>query len=413
MLQRWINDTRKTFGDSCGLATACCCVVTVALCATAASAASAAPVAAQMAAPALASGSGESRAALVATGFAQITGLAISPLLVLMLLGWYDFAQAGGFGATSSLPLHANPWFLVPCSLVLLAVLLKKVVAGAIPLPVRKLLDACEYLEAKCSALVAAGVLLPTIITTMAAVDGGASANAPQTAMLGGLSPLLWITPLALIVYFSVWITFHAIDALIVLSPFAIIDAMLLAARGSVLVVVALAFLVSPVLAFIVCLPIMLGSLLVAGWCIRLDLFALCVATDLLFARRSEPRVDADGARAFIAARGYGVPIRTMGHARPCAEGVAFRYRPFFVFASRTIVLTATQPVLVHGTLWSTLRQSVTARGLVAFPPRYSRATNEIAAAFGASIREGLLRRSWRGVREAFASILSGPSVTA
>jgi hypothetical protein len=41
--------------------------------------------------------------------------------------------------------------------------------------------------------------------------------------------------PAALVVFAAVWITFHAVDALIVLSPFALIDTLLVALRASVL----------------------------------------------------------------------------------------------------------------------------------------------------------------------------------
>ena len=121
------------------------------------------------AAPAI---SGESRAAVISTGVAQVTGLAISPLLVLVAIGLADFFRLGGFSAESgTLPLHANPWLLIPCATLLLGLGLKKFASPMIPLPLRKVLDACEYFEAKLSALVAAGILLPSIITTMAAVS--------------------------------------------------------------------------------------------------------------------------------------------------------------------------------------------------------------------------------------------------
>ena len=116
----------------------------------------------------IASAMPESRATTIAIGVAHITGLAISPLLVLVALGWTEFLNAGGFSATA-LPIYANPWLLIPCSVVLALALAKKCVSPAIPLPIRKLFDAGEYLEAKVSALVAAGVLLPSIIATMAA----------------------------------------------------------------------------------------------------------------------------------------------------------------------------------------------------------------------------------------------------
>ncbi|MFN9075973.1 MAG: hypothetical protein ACK5WX_00945, partial [bacterium] len=48
----------------------------------------------------------ESDAAVISTGVATVTGLAISPLVVLVALGWHDFIRAGGFAAApGALPL--------------------------------------------------------------------------------------------------------------------------------------------------------------------------------------------------------------------------------------------------------------------------------------------------------------------
>ncbi|MFZ9880507.1 MAG: hypothetical protein ACO3QC_03795, partial [Phycisphaerales bacterium] len=125
---------------------------------------------AAQAAPVLGTSTPEARAMTIATAAAQITGLAISPLLVLVAIGLGDFFALGGFqAAPGTLPLHANPWLLGPCAAVLVLVGMKKFLSAAMPLPLRKLLDAAEYFEAKLSALVAAGVLLPTVVSAVAA----------------------------------------------------------------------------------------------------------------------------------------------------------------------------------------------------------------------------------------------------
>lgn len=354
----------------------------------------------------------ESDAAVISAGVAKTTGLAISPLLVLVALGWYDFLRAGGFDAApGALPLHANPWILIPFSVVLACVIAKKFASPAVPLPIRKVLDAAEYLEAKFSALVAAGLLLPTIVATMSAAAGSDSPAAVQTA---SLAPD-WLTytlifVLMLIVFASVWISFHVIDALIVLSPFAIVDAALVALRGSILGVLALSFLISPIFAAILAVPLIIASLLFAGWCIRLDLFALATATDILFRRRGEAYRPA---RAFLAARGHGAPIRTMGHAIPSARGVRFSYRPCFFLPHRTLEIESTRPVLVRGTIWSTLRDDARNRALVSFPPRYNGVATDLATSFGAVERDGLIRRGWREMRAFFGSIFGRPAAPA
>ncbi|MEY5031436.1 MAG: hypothetical protein RL354_467 [Planctomycetota bacterium] len=348
----------------------------------------------------------EGRAAAVAAGIAQLTGLAISPLLVLVAIGWTDFARAGG-GSAAALPLHASPWLLIPCSTVLALVLAKKMATPAIPLPIRKMLDAAEYLEAKLSALVAAGVLLPTIIGTMAASTGETS-PAVQAAGLGAvLGSTIVLVPIALIVFSSVWITFHVVDALIVLSPFALLDVALASARVAILALVGLALLISPFLALVLCVPIIALSLLIAGWCVRLDLFALTVATDLLFrrGRSADPQAPL---RCFLGSRGLGAPIRTMGHAEPRKGGVVFLYRPFFVLPQRSIELEAASPVLVRGAAWCALRDDGTRRTLLSLAPRYGPHHAAICRRFAASARDGVVRRSWNGLHNALESILGG-----
>lgn len=359
-------------------------------------------VAATTGAAAATPASAEGRALALSAGLAKITGLAISPLVVLVALGLADFIRLGGFDAApGALPLHANPWVLGPCLVVLALVVLKKFASPALPLPIRKSFDAAEYLEAKLSALVAAGILLPTIVATMAAADAAVPGSAQVAGAASPALAYLWLVPLALVVFGAVWITFHAIDALIVLSPFAVVDALLVSFRAVVLALLGLAFLLSPFLALALCVPIVIACLLFAGWCVRLDLFALCVATDLLFRRRG----DRTRPRAFLAARGLGAPIRTMGHAEPTGDGVRFTYRPLFVLPRRELRLDAGRPVIVRGAIWSTLRDEARARAIVSFPPRHSHHADALAADFGARVHDGLLRRAARGVRARFLAL--------
>lgn len=352
--------------------------------------------------------SSESRASAVATGIAHLTGLAISPLLVLVTIGWTDFARAGGTSATS-LPLHASPWLLVPCSLLLALTILKKCASPAIPLPLRKLLDAAEYLEAKLSALVAAGVLLPTIMATFAAASAG-GAPAQAAGLAADWTNYLWIVPITIAVFASVWISFHIIDALVVLSPFALLDAALVAARATVLLVLGTALFVSPFVALVLCLPIIVLSLMFAGWCVRLDLLALCVATDLLFRRSRTVEPNSGPVRAFLASRGLGAPIRTMGHATIEGELLLFRYRPFFVLPKRTLALDRRNITLVRGVIWPTIHAGEPSRRMLSLPPRYARHARAIASRFGANETDGALLRAWNGLKDALASVLGSGS---
>lgn len=346
----------------------------------------------------------------IATAAAQITGLAISPLLVLVAIGLGDFFALGGFqAAPGTLPLHANPWLLGPCAAVLVLVGMKKFLSPAMPLPLRKLLDAAEYFEAKLSALVAAGVLLPTVVSAVAAATTFDTPAGAATASLGAAwGGYVLAIPAVLVLYGCVWIMFHMVDALVVLSPFAVVDAILVTTRLALLALIGAALLVSPYLACALCLPIIVVACLVAGWCVRLDLFVLAVAGDLLLRRSRHAHADRGPLRAFLAARGHGAPVRTMGHAEPLADGgIAFSYHPFFVLPAKRLVLASRRTVLVHGLVWSTLRDDAARRGLVSLPPRYQPHHEIVAQRFAAATREGAARRGFRGIRAAISAILS------
>ena len=72
----------------------------------------------------------------------------------------------------------------------------------------------------------------------------------------------------------------------------------------------------------------------------------------------------------------------------------------------RSLEIPVARPLLVRGLLWSTLRDEGV-RGVISLPPRYRRHDVIVAARFRAALRDGIARRSWRGIRDAFAGIVS------
>lgn len=348
----------------------------------------------------------ELKATSLSGGFAEITGLAISPLVVMSLFGAVDWWNAP---AGAPLPLHANPWFW--------GTLLGLVVIGQsarwltmpLPMPIRKLFDAVHYLESKCSALLAVGVLLPSIVSAMSHVGGDpnqivhATVLAPNTAIAGMPSDV--VTYLGALALFAVvWIVSHAIDALVLLSPFALIDALLLSARATILALLLGAIVIHPVFGFIVALPIVLFCILVAGWCVRLDIFATTCAWDLLSMRWHRVIPHHGPIRAFLALPRAGLPIRTRGTIVPNGASMTFHYRRWFIMPTREVDLGAHPSALVRGVVWSTFVATTEQGGgaLVAIPPRYRSHEAIVAARFGAEPKDGLI---WRGLGAIWAFI--------
>ena len=130
----------------------------------------------------------ETRATTWSGGFAEVTGLAVSPLVVMALFGaidWWKLADG------ASVPLHANPWFWGTLFAIFLIGQIARWTTRPVPMPIRKLFDAVHYLESKCSALLAAGILLPSIVGAMSQVGGdpnqlvGTVVLAPNMAFAG------------------------------------------------------------------------------------------------------------------------------------------------------------------------------------------------------------------------------------
>ncbi len=346
----------------------------------------------------------ELRSTSISGGFAEITGLAVSPLMVMSLFGAVDWYRAV---PGSVLPLHANPWVWGTLLTIFSIGLIARWTTRPVPMPIRKLFDAAHYLESKCSALLAAGLLLPYIASTMTQVgmDPNQVASTvrldPQLALAGMPSDVLMYLA-ALSLFAVVWVVSHSIDALVLLSPFAVLDAALLSARATFLALLLGATALHPVLGALVALPIVIFCIFVAGWCVRLDIFAMTCAWDTLF-RRWSHAAPLDGCvRAFIARPRAGLPTRTRGTIIPSGASMKFRYRRWFVMPAREVDLGVHPSTLVRGLLWSTFVAASEQGGgaLVALPPRYQSHAAILAARFGAEQKDGLLLSGWSSVKE-------------
>lgn len=359
----------------------------------------------------------ETRATTWSGGFAEVTGLAVSPLVVMALFGavdWWKLADG------ASVPLHANPWFWGTLFTIFLIGQIARWTTRPVPMPIRKLFDAVHYLESKCSALLAAGILLPSIVGAMSQVSGdpnqlvGTVVLAPNM-VFAGIPEDIAVYLGALTLFAVVWIVSHTIDALVLISPFALLDAALLSGRATILVLLLSATALHPMLGAIVALPLVIFCILVCGWCVRLNLFASTCAWDLLTMRWHRAEPSNGPVRAFLARPRAGLPIRTRGTVTPSGASMLFTYRRWFISAPREIDLGVHPSDLVCGVIWSTFVSKNEQGGgaLVAIPPRYRSHEAIIAARFGAERKNGLILRGLAGIRDFFRGIFGRRTPTA
>lgn len=367
----------------------------------------------------------------LAEGVSEITGVAISPLLGMSAIGAWKYYDATP-EMRSRLPWYCHPYAWGTGLAIIGLCFLKDFFGAATPALLKKPLDFAELFEDKASALVASTAFVPLVALAMSQVDriqpqayhlvaGSGLATLPLGGILDATLHTPWITvPLSMFAFAVVWMSSHAINVLIALSPFSLVDALLKLTKLSLLSLVAgSAALIpySPIPALLVCSVLFLIGLLLAGWSFRLSLFGSLMGRDLLLNKRASHEGVAAGLRSFLARRTQGVPVRTLGRVQNGEMGqVYFVYRPWLLMPEKRVLITATSTstlVVCRGILHPSLAhkgdETTRHRMAVILMPRYRRLEEKVAGHLGGTeIVDSPLLRGVKAVREWFRAMLSG-----
>jgi hypothetical protein len=278
----------------------------------------------------------------------------------------------------------------------------------------KKPLDVIELFENKLSAIVASAALVPFLDRQIAQVfareEGPVAAAGLAASGLATIDPALaqsptlliaLLVPLFLIAFFAVWLSSHALNVLILLSPFGFLDLFLKATRFLFVVFLALLSAVAPVLAAIFCGMLILAALWFAPRAFRVCLFGSVMSIDLIrsLVRKSERH---ENTRAFLARPVGSIAALSLGRLEPSAEGeVVFSSRFLLVGPARRVILpSAAELELEKGLLFPSLRRREDAATLLHFLPRHRHDLAHVAGKLGiARIADPALVR---GVKAAF-----------
>jgi hypothetical protein len=235
------------------------------------------------------------------------------------------------------------------------------------------------------------------------------------TASIAGLGfvgiDVAWlIVPVAVVAFLLVWICSHAINVLIILSPFSTLDALLKLARTGVLASVGLVYLIAPWLAAALCLVIIAIAAWLAPAALRLAIFGSRYAVDILLPWRGRKRATPEQPHAFTLGRVAGLPPRTGGRMVLLDDGSAvFRYRRWCVLDERTIPLPDGTRHLEKGLLSPALvhRAGGEEMKLLLFLPRYRGHEQSMAGHLKLhGVREHSLARGFAALKEWVKGIL-------
>jgi hypothetical protein len=356
----------------------------------------------------------------LATMASQITGIAISPLLGVSGVGAYQWMQAHTPEEKARLPWFAQVSFWLPALLLVGVCAFKDTIAAAAPPGWKKPLDVAETLENKVSGLVAAGAVVPSIVAVASKMISHSSAFHATPVMTGGLGLLpiasfdmswlltILMVPLSVAVFAVVWVVGHAINVLILLSPWGAVDTALKGMRTAVMSLVAATAYIDPVVGATLSVVIILVAYLMAGWAFRLMVFGSIFSWDFFTLRRRRFALLADGNKLFTAREIAEMPPRTYGRLHQEADGkLLFKFRPWLVFPERAIEVPREGLVVGKGIFYSEVlgfdQDADKNTTLLLLPPRYVGHEEMFARTYRISGTCDVgLRRAWSWLREAF-----------
>jgi hypothetical protein len=286
-----------------------------------------------------------------------------------------------------------------------------------VPTGMKKPLDVLETIENKFSGLVAAGAVIPFALDAMRGMifDGGApTAAAPVLAHSGlaaihlGAFDATWLlnlltVPFGVAIFVLVWLGSHAINVLILLSPWGAIDAALKAARTALLGVITLTATMNPWVSAALSLVVVIIAYFIAGWAFRLTIFGSIFTWEIVTRRCARFSPAKGKNRLFAGAHLPGVPVRTYGRLVTNESGaLEFAFRPWLMLAPRVAVVPHEARALQVGTgaFFSDI-VSEDDQTLFSLPPRYRDHEEELATMYAmGGVRPIGLNKTWSELRE-------------
>jgi hypothetical protein len=244
--------------------------------------------------------------------------------------------------------------------------------------------------------------------------SAGPDASLPGSTGFFAAIDLSWLgngilVPVAMLAFFIVFLASNAINVLILLSPFAIVDAALKGFRLLVLLTVTATAFANPWLGAAWALVIIVIAYFIAGWSFRLSHFGLVFVWDFITLRHHRFVPDRSSNRMFLARQLSKVPARTYGTLLRDERGsLVLRYRPWLVLAKRDLELPPGSYAIARGLLYSQI-MCVEGQGLAAvilLPPRYRGHEEELGSIYGlAGVRDAGLRAVSRWLKELFTRV--------
>lgn len=377
-------------------------------------------------APAKTSVGDKSPAAAVSKTVAVVTGVAISPLLGTGALGLYENWQAKTPEEKAALPWYAQWSFIIPALGIVGVCAAKDSFGALLPPGFKKPLDVLETIENKATGLVAAGAVVPFTMNSLSKMIAAHEPVAPVIESTGlafihiGAINGAWFlnlltVPLGIAVFLIVWMASHAINVLILLSPWGAIDAALKGMRMALLGLITITATLNPWVSAALSAVVILVAYLVAGWAFRLTIFGTVFSWEFLTLRKLRFKPAPVENKVFSSTRltEQGVPMRTYGRLinEPENGRITFAYKPWMVLPEKTVTVALSTPTVGKGLFFSTIRDEEQTSFVL--PPRYRGHEEAIARIYNlGGVEDAGLLKAWSALRELFGGSAAKAQVT-
>ncbi|HTJ78343.1 MAG TPA: hypothetical protein VL357_05050 [Rariglobus sp.] len=356
----------------------------------------------------------KSPASPIAHAVSTVTGLAISPLLGTGAYGAYQWYAAKTPEQKAALPWYAKTTFWLPALLVVGVCAAKDSLGTVLPPGMKKPLDILETVENKATGLVAAGAVVPFTMNSLSKMiaDYHVAHPALHPTGLATIASIDWswllnilTVPLGVAIFAVVWMASHAINVLILLSPWGAIDAALKGARTALLGLITVTATLNPWLSAILSLVVIVIAYFVAGWAFRLTIFGSVFSWDFCTGRKGRFTPAERENKLFSSATltKIGVPVRTYGRliSEPDNGKLLFAYKPWLVLNERTVVVPLATPSVGKGLFFSTIRDGE--RTAFILPPRYRSHEDAVARIYRlGEVQDAGLLKAWGSLKELF-----------
>jgi len=343
----------------------------------------------------------------LAHAISEITGVAISPLLGVSAVGAWKYYHAQTPQQRARLPWFSQPWFWIPAFVLVGLCFLKDTLGATAPRVLKKPLDVADAIEHKISGLVATGAFVPLVIAIFPTAEPEAALHGTN-GFLAAMN-LSWLgngllVPIAMLAFFIVFLASNAINVLILLSPFAVVDTALKGFRLLVLLTIPATAFANPWLGAVWALIIIGIAYFIAGWSFRLSHFGLVFIWDIITLRSRQFVPDRSANRMLLAREINQVPARTYGTLWRDEQGrLVLQYRPWLVLPKRTLTLPEGQYFVGKGLFYSQIMRAENrgATAMMLLPPRYRGHEEQLVSIYGlADARDAGLRAAFRWLRE-------------